>query len=195
MRTDRLEQNLEFSRARLSRLIFALSAAIALSSCGAETPQEAAALDRAADASVVPLKSCTWETVDPMRVRYLSHSDQIDVCETMKLALQHPAPAGLARKMSNLAALIQTAGSKDSAREITYQTMNVVEARGQLDDDKAIGTSLDTVYKIFSFTQGHVTPRDLSIMLRSAGASARMNDDGLVRMAILLWEEKKATGG
>jgi hypothetical protein len=32
-------------------------------------------------------------------------------------------------------------------------------------------------------------------MLRSAGASARMNDDALVRMAIVLWEEKKANGG
>lgn len=176
-------------------LVATLAAAIALSSCNAETPQEAAALDRAADASIVPLKSCTWETVDPMRVKYLSHNDQIDVCETMRSALQRSASAGLARKMANLAALMQMAGSRDSAREITYQTMNVIEARRQLDDDKAIGTSLDTIYKIFSFTQGHVTPKDLSIMLRSAGAAARLNDDGLVRMAIVLWEEKKANGG
>jgi hypothetical protein len=168
----------------------------ALTACDPETPQEAEALDRAADANQTPLKSCTYGGVDKLRMKYLSHNEQIDVCNTMQAALGRPSTVGLTRKMSSLAALMQMAGSKDTAREVTYQTMNVVQARGQIQDNSAIAGSLDTIYKIFSATQGHVTPRDLSILLRSSGPAAQtISDEGLARMAFVLWEEKKANGG
>jgi hypothetical protein len=73
--------------------------------------------------------------------------------------------------------------------------MNVVEARGQVANDKAIDGSLEAIQKIFSGSQGHVTPNDLNVFLMSAGPMARtLSDDGLLRMAAVIWEEKKANG-
>jgi hypothetical protein len=52
------------------------------------------------------------------------------------------------------------------------------------------------VWKIFSGTDGHATPRDLNIKLRSAGARAHtLSDDELISMATtVIWEQKKANG-
>jgi hypothetical protein len=181
--------------ARIALSIAFAAGVAALTACNPETEQEAEALDRAADSNQAPLRSCTYDSVDKLRMKYLSHNEQIDVCNTMQAALGRPSTVGLTRKMSSLAALMQMAGSKDTAREVTYQTMNV-EARGQIQDNSAIAGSLDTIYKIFSATQGHVTPRDLSVLLRSSGPTAQtISDEGLARMAFVLWEEMKANGG
>jgi hypothetical protein len=173
--------------------VLALAATVALSAC--ESDQEPHAKDKLADSNQTPLKSCTWDSVDSLRIKGLSHDDQVSICNTMQIALGRPASVGLARKMSNLVIIMQIGGSADTAKEITYQTMNVVEARGKVDNDKAIDGSMETIAKIFSGSQGHVTPRDLNVFLRSAGPTAKtLSDDGLLRMAAVIWEEKKANG-
>lgn len=84
---------------------------------------------------------------------------------------------------------------KESPKDIAYQMMNIVEARGQEEDDKAIYDTFNTVAQIFNGTEGHVTPKDLNIFLRSAGPIAKtLSDDGLISMATVIWEDKKDRG-
>jgi hypothetical protein len=176
-------------------IALALIATVTMNACSGESSQEALARDKLADSNQTPLKSCTWDSVDGLRIKGLSHDDQINVCNTMQSALGRPASVALARKMSNLVFIMQVGGSSDTAKEITYQTMNVIEARGQVDNDKAIDGSMETIAKIFSGSQGHVTPKDLNVFLRSAGPTATtLSDVGLLRMAAVIWEEKKANG-
>jgi hypothetical protein len=86
-------------------------------------------------------------------------------------------------------------GFKGSVPDVAYQLMNIVEARGIKNPDRIMNT-FDTVWKIFSGTDGHVTPRDLNIKLRSAGARAHtLSDDELISTATtVIWEQKKANG-
>jgi hypothetical protein len=73
--------------------------------------------------------------------------------------------------------------------------MNVVEARNQLADDKAIENNLDVLMKIFNGTQGHVTPRDLSINLRQMGRhAADLSDKAVFTLGAIIFEQKKDVG-
>jgi hypothetical protein len=136
-------------------LAMALIATLTLSACGSgESDQEAQARDKLADSNQTPLKSCTWESVDSLRIKGLSHDDQVNICNSMQTALGRPASVALARKMSNLVFIMQVGGSTDAAKEITYQTMNIVEARGEVANDKAIDGSMETIAKIFTGSQG-----------------------------------------
>ena len=93
-----------------------------------------------------------------------------------------------------IASLMNIHGLQVSEREIAYQLMNIVEARRITNPDRILAT-FDTVWKIFDGTDGHVTPSDLNIMLRSSGPMARtLSDDGLISMGAVLWEQKKALG-
>jgi len=85
-------------------------------------------------------------------------------------------------------------GVQDAEPEIAYQLMNIVEARGITNPDRIMST-FDTVWKIFDGTNGHVTPRDLNITLRSSGPAAHaLSDNGLISIGALIWEQKKAAG-
>lgn len=179
-------------------LIFAMIviATLTLSACGSvESSQEAQARDKLADANPAPVVSCAWDSMEGQRLNQLSHVDEADLCNAMQSALGRLPPVALARKMSKLVLIMQVGGSADTAKEITYQTMNVVEARGQVENDKAIDGSMEAIAKIFSGSEGHVTPKDLNIFLRSAGPTAMtLTDDGLLRKAAVIWAEKKANG-
>jgi hypothetical protein len=91
--------------------------------------------------------------------------------------------------------IFKVVGSNDSAKEMAHQIMNVVEARGQINDDAAIDESFETIQKIFNTTQGHVTPKDLNVALRGSGLNAHTIDQqGMFTVAAIIWEAKKANG-
>lgn len=77
-----------------------------------------------------------------------------DVCTMMQSSLGHLSSVALLRKLSMVVFIFKVVGSDDSAKEIAYQIMNVVEARGQIDDDAAIDESFETLQKIFNTTHG-----------------------------------------
>ncbi len=98
------------------------------------------------------------------------------------------------RTVFKAAALIEIRDRNRKPGETAYQLMNAVEARG-IDDPQRVIDTMEVVVKIFNGTQGHVTPRDLNVMLRSAGLlSHTLSDDGIYSMSALLWDEKKARG-
>ena len=180
-------------------MVVATLAAIMLASCGAETTEKKAAdegADKAADVDQSPLSSCEMSEMAKLRVDVLSYADEAAVCRAMQSGMGRLPSVALARAMCKTIAIMQAVyGDKDSPKDVAYQMMNIVEARGQEKDDKAIHDTFNTVAQIFGGTEGHVTPKDLNICLRSAGPIAKtLNDDFLMNMATLIWEDKKSRG-
>lgn len=176
----------------LATTLFAISL---LSGCIDESEQEQEAKDKIADANYSPVSSCNWEDMDKQGLNVLSSIDEADVCNTMQTFLNRSPSVALVRHLSKVIFIMEASGSKDSPKDIAYQIMNIVEARGQDKDDKKIENTFETVTKIFNSTLGHVTPKDIYISLISSGQMAHtLSDDGLISMASLIWEDKKAHG-
>lgn len=179
---------------RISVAVPLLLAAL-LVACSGESDQERQTRDKLADTDQSPVTSCNWENMEKQRINLLSYVDEADVCNTIQSTLGNPPSVALTRRLSKAIFIMQVNGSKDTAKEVAYQIMSVVEARGQTQNEKAIEGSIETVFKIFNGTQGHVTPKDVNVFLRNAGPMAKtLNDDGLIGMAAIIWEEKKAHG-
>ena len=153
------------------------------------------AADTAADTDQTLIKSLDTSEMAKLRIDTLSFSDEAAVCNVMRTSFGRFPSVALARALCKAIVVMQVAGeSREKAKDIAYQMMNIVEARGQK-DDKAIYGTFDTVTKIFNGTGGHVTPKDLNVFLRSAGPMAKtLSDDGLISMATVIWEEKKDRG-
>ncbi|MFO1431195.1 MAG: hypothetical protein U1F76_13815 [Candidatus Competibacteraceae bacterium] len=176
-------------------LAVSLVATFLLTACNGETDQERKAKDKAADANQSPVISCDWQDMYKQRLNVLSWADEADVCITMQAALGRMPSVALVRKLSKAIFVMQVYGSKETAKDIAYQMMNIVEAREKEKSDKMIDSTFETVTKIFNITQGHVTPKDINILLRSAGPMAKtLSEDGIVSMAAIIWENKKAYG-
>jgi hypothetical protein len=175
-----------------------LALVLLLSGCGGEigeTVQQKEARDKVADGNQSPVTSCDWNTMEDQRLNRVAWVDEADICSTMQSALGRMPSVALARKLSKVVFIFQVAGSKDSAKEISYQMMNIVEVRGQLQNDAAIADSMETITKIFSGSQGHVTPRDINVVLRGQGVNPRTIDEkGIFTLGAMIWEAKKANG-
>jgi hypothetical protein len=65
--------------------------------------------------------------MEGQQLNRLSHIDEADVCNTLQSALGRPPSVALARKLSKLVFIMQVGGSPDAAKELAYQTMNVIE--------------------------------------------------------------------
>ena len=173
--------------------LFALlltSAAIAFAAYADQTDK-----DKAADTDETTLTSFEPEELEKLRVNWLSWDDEAAVCKTMRSSMGRFPTVRLARAMCKAIAGMQLNGNKDKPKDIAYQMMNIIEARGQEKNGKAIYSTFETVMKIFIGSEGHVTPKDLNIFLRSAGPMAKtLSDDGLMSMAALIQEDKKGRG-
>ena len=135
------------------------------------------------------------EEMEKLRMNLLSWDDEAAVCKTMRSSIGRFPTVRLARALCKVIIVMQMNGSKDKPKDIAYQMMNIVEARGQERNDKAIYSTFDTVTKIFNGSEGHVTPRDLNVFLRSTGPMAKtLSDEGLMHMAAVIQEDKKGRG-
>ncbi|CBJ38300.1 protein of unknown function [Ralstonia solanacearum CMR15] len=102
----------------------------------------------------------------------------------------------LFQDVSKAVVAFQIKGSKDDARELSYQLMNIIEARGQSSaDDATKYATINMVFKMYNGWNGRVTPRDVNVFLRNSGPLAhKLSDDGLVQSMALVMENKKAAG-
>jgi hypothetical protein len=154
-----------------------------------------AGVDDAADIDQTLITSFASTEMAKLRIDELSFSDEAAVCKAMRSSLGRFPSVALARTLCKCIVVMQVTGSREKAKDIAYQMMNIVEARGQENDDKAIHRTFDTVTQIFNGSDGHVTPKDVNVCLRSAGGLAKtLSDDGLITMATLIWEQKKDHG-
>ena len=148
------------------------------------------------DSNNSPVASCRWADLKDVVVSMESVNAEA-LCRTMQITLNRFPPIALARKLSKLIFVIQvdTEGKGPSPKELSYQIMNVVEARNVTDNDAAIDETFDTLAKVYSGTQGRITPRDINIELRHAGVIATtINQDGIFGLAAVMLQAKKARG-
>ena len=161
-----------------------------------ESDAEKEARDKAADQDQTPLKSCSSKDMDALRFTSVAHVDEAAICSTMESSLGHIPSIALVRHMAKAVFAYEVKGDKDSAQELTYQMMNIVEARGQQSNDAAIEESMETIFKIFNGTQGHVTPSDMNVALRNPSVHPRsLDEQEMFTLGAMVWEAKKANGG
>lgn len=166
--------------------------ALALGGCGDDAGR--ASVAKAPD---LPARlACTEDGVKPYRHDMLSISDEIEVCNAIQASQGGVPSVQFFQDVSKAVAAFKVKGSKDDAREISYQLMNVIEARGQSGaDDATKFKTIDMVFKMYNGWNGRITPRDVNIFLRNSGPLANtLSDDGLVRSMALVMESKKSVG-
>ncbi|CAJ0737774.1 hypothetical protein R16034_00843 [Ralstonia edaphis] len=167
-------------------------AALALAGCGDD-----ASRSTAEKAPEVPARfACNEEGVRPYRHDMLSISDEVEVCNSMQASEGKLPSVQFFQDMSKAVAAFKIKGSKDDARELSYQLMNVIEARGQSSaDDATKYKTIDMVFKMFNGWNGRITPRDVNVFLRNSGSLAhKLSDDGLIQSMAMVMENKKAAG-
>jgi hypothetical protein len=151
--------------------------------------------DQAADADNTPLTSCEPEAMAKLNILLLSWDEEASICKIIRNSIGRSPSVRLSRALCKAIIGMQLNGNKDKPKDIAYQLMNIIEARGQEKNDKSIYSTFETVMKIFIGSEGDVTPKDLNINLRSAGPIAKtLSDDGLMSMAALIQEDKKSRG-
>ena len=125
--------------------------------------------------------------MQPLRIQVYSWADSATICTLMERTLgRRPSIASL-RMLIKVLILMESNGSKDGFKTNAYQIMNIVEARGQQDNESATASTFETVHKIYSGMQGRVSPMELNVILRSMGPRATgLSDDGLINIAALL---------
>ncbi len=139
---------------------------------------------------------CDPENAVQPNIKGISKDDGAAICRTMQASLGRPPSPKLLATMEKMTFGLLAYGYKGAAKELSYQVMNIIEARKQLDagDEVMIGT-MNVITKCFTGSDGHVTPRELNINLRASGPMAEtMSDDGIYGLAAIIQEEKKNRG-
>lgn len=167
-----------------------LVALMALSACDSDNS------DSAAKPKPTTLTACDWNQMEVLDINGLSHTDAVTVCQTIQNSIGHVPSIRVAHELGTAIAVMQVKGDKTPVGDEAYQYMNIVEARGQSDNEDAMADTFNAVFKIYNGTMGHVTPRDVNVVLRAmAPAQAqKISDDGLYSLSALIQEEKKAQG-
>ena len=126
----------------------------------------------------------------------LSHDDEATICQAIQQSIGRVPSARIAKELAMAVSNMQMKGDKTPVGDEAYQYMNIVEARGQTADDAKMYDTFNVVFKIFSGTMGHVTPRDINMTLRAMAPeqARKISDDGLYEFAAVIQEQKKAEG-
>jgi hypothetical protein len=164
--------------------------------------------DRAASASVAAetaqvidnatlLQSCTLGNVRLPDVSGTTKADMEGICNEIRLTQGGIAPSSHFLVETAKATFVFRAHGYDVApKDIAYQLMNIVEARGQADASEDVKfKTIEEVVKMYVGWNGHITPQDVNAFLRNAGESAHtLSDDGLTSMMAVVLQEKKEAG-
>jgi hypothetical protein len=161
---------------------------LALGACAPSNDEPAqAAAAVALDSSSKPVQSCDIDQMQRIATdqKYLSWNEESDICQVVVNRLGTGATEAVLRTMFVGVSAFKLKGDKDDAHETAYELMNLVEAR-QVESAGRIKDTLNVAFKLYEMTDGHVTPKDLNVLLRSAGPDAKLSDDGLVGMGAVL---------
>ncbi|MCO5411224.1 hypothetical protein [Ralstonia mojiangensis] len=140
--------------------------------------------------------ACTSEGVKPYAINMISTADEVEVCNAIKASQGDVPSVQFFQDFSKVVVAFKIKGSKEDARELSYQLMNVIEARGKSGTDDATKfNTADVVFRMYDASNGRITPRDVNIFLRNSGPLAHtLSDDGLIESMALVMERKKAVG-
>jgi hypothetical protein len=147
--------------------------------------------------NATPLQSCALGNVRLPDVSGTTQADMEGICNEISLTLGGKTPSSHFLVETAKAAFVLRAHGYDvPSKDIAYQLMNIVEARGQADASEDVKfKTMDAVVKMYVAWNGHITPQDVNAFLRSAGESAHtLSDDGLTSMMAVVLEQKKEAG-
>jgi hypothetical protein len=145
------------------------------------------------DATAIP--DCSTKLVWEKGLAELSTADQVDVCTVAMRSFEHPPSVRLLRRLLKAVTVLTSRFPEHTPKDVAYQIASIIEARGHSGDEHQMASTIDTVFKIATLSDGHVSLTDLNVELRAAGDVARtMSDEGLIGFAALVWEFKRAQG-
>lgn len=141
------------------------------------------------NATPLPTNICDYENALQEGVSGISKQDAQTICRAMQVELDRtPSPKLLATMQKFLFGLRANFALKDTAEDFTQQTLGVVKARQQINDDDAkIINTLNVVARCYSGSDGRVTPRAIGAALRAAGDAANsLSDDGIYSLCTMI---------
>lgn len=142
-----------------------------------------------------PIKSCDLDEMQVIGISTLDWQVESDICNTMVSSLGRNPPVYLLRELFYVSSLVKMKDSNVAPNDTAYQAMNIVEARGQDNNNKAIYNTLNAIWKVYEGTLYHVSFKDIDIYLRNYdGDPTSLSDDDLYAIGAEIWEEKKAQG-
>jgi hypothetical protein len=168
---------------------------LVLSGCG-ESKGEKQAKEQALDNVTSAVVSCSIDGVKDVGIATVSLSDTVSICEKMAGRIGHNLSVKALRSLSKTMGVMSIQGYSADLSECAYQFMRIVESRRQLNDDSAMASTFNVVFKIYTGTEKRVSPKDLNMLLSSMGSSAAsLSDDGLYRLGAMLSVKKQDMGG
>ena len=170
--------------------------------CSPESPQAEVSNvtpERTAALNLAKLKNpaiCDYNKMEEQGIEHMSVEDAANVCETMTASLGHQPSIDLLQEMINTMFAFKIKGLNDGPKDITYQVMNIIESRNLLNsDDATIKNTMNVIFKCYNGSQGHVTPKDISIALRAMpDKSKTISDDSIYFLSAVIQEDKKNRG-
>lgn len=143
------------------------------------------------------IASCDVDAMAKIEHRGITNLESSEACRTMASSLGRQPSAQLAGTMFKMLFGFKYVGYTAPSKDIAYQVMNVIEARGQVNKpDEAMIKSMNAVFKCYQGSEGHVTPRDFAIALRamSPKQAAGLSDDFMYTLGAMIQEDKKKRG-
>jgi hypothetical protein len=168
--------------------------ALILFGCG-ETEAQKAARAQTLDNDTAAIASCSYAGVREVSILSLSYADTSAICEKMAISIGRNPSVRALRRLSKAISIMETKGKVNDIADTAYQYMRVVESRGQLSNDQTMMNTINVVFKVYSGSEGRVTPKDLNILLGNIGAGAeKLSDDGIYKPAAMLSVQKQDAG-
>ncbi len=138
--------------------------------------------------------TCSEDEMVKLEPKGVSWATAAKMCQVVANSLGHAPSAKIFRDVLTANRAFSTLDVKVEPEDLTYQLMNIAEARG-ISNDADFYHVFDVTFRCSSGTSGHVTPKDLLINLRAAKDVAKtMSDDGVFTMCAMIQQSKKDKG-
>lgn len=146
-----------------------------------------------AENSTVPITSCRPPEMMKLSISTLSIEQKSDLCVIMVSSIHRLPPMYLLKDFERFVSLVKSTAADDNVKAIATQTMNIVQARQQENNDAAMQNTFDTIWRIYQNTQTNVTVNDLAQALKRSGTSAAtLSDAALEQYGVSLWRQRGA---
>jgi hypothetical protein len=143
------------------------------------------------------LESCEWSKMSSVEHFGTSNQEASDACKALTSTLGRPPSKKLAGMMFKMLFGFKYLGYKAPSKDIAYQVMSVIEARGQINkSDEAMIKTINAIFKCYQGSDGHTTPQDFAVAFRamSKKQASGLSDDFMYTMGAMIQEDKKSRG-
>jgi hypothetical protein len=143
-----------------------------------------------------PLPDCLLSNITLPEITATTIDDERAICKEISLTQGKPPSSHFLVQVATVIFVFRANGYDLPPKDIAYQLMNIIEARGQTNASEDVKfKTVETVMKMYVGWNGHITPQDVNTFLRNSGDEAhRLSDDGLTAMMASVLAAKKDAG-